>query len=223
MAVREDNMAARRERILAAARAIIASEGFDALTTRRLADAAGVAAPTLYNLIGSKDAIIRVLMRDGAQRVLDSVLAAGPGNTIEQLEAVVDRGIALNSSDPDYFRALWACVDRIPGGFAPNPTAGADAAPAGTALAIVLPVLARAEAAGELLGTVSIGELTEQMFYCYRGPVRDWASGAIALEDARRRVTRGFLLVLAADAGPDLRGAVLARLASLVSAASQAA
>ena len=47
--LRERNMADRRRRILAAAREIIATRGFDGLAMRGLAEQAGVAVKTLYS------------------------------------------------------------------------------------------------------------------------------------------------------------------------------
>ena len=51
-------MAERRQRILAAAREIIAGRGYEALTMRELARASRVTVPTLYNLIGGKQAVL---------------------------------------------------------------------------------------------------------------------------------------------------------------------
>src|SRR5688572_18582549 len=45
-------MTERRQRILAAARAIVAARGYEALTMRELAQKSRVTVPTLYNLIG---------------------------------------------------------------------------------------------------------------------------------------------------------------------------
>ena len=56
--LRDTNMRKRRERILHAARTLIATDGFEALNVRALAAAAGVTVPTLYNLIGRKEAIV---------------------------------------------------------------------------------------------------------------------------------------------------------------------
>src|SRR3569833_2111482 len=47
-----------RDRIVEAATAVIDAEGLDALSTRRLARALGVQAPSLYNHFGTKEAIL---------------------------------------------------------------------------------------------------------------------------------------------------------------------
>ena len=58
MTLLAEQMAERRERILAEAREIIGARGFDGLTMRALAQAVGVTVPTIYNLIGNKDEVL---------------------------------------------------------------------------------------------------------------------------------------------------------------------
>jgi AcrR family transcriptional regulator len=53
--------AATRERILEAAHQLFAAKGFDAATTRDLADAAGIATGTLFNYFPTKEAILASL------------------------------------------------------------------------------------------------------------------------------------------------------------------
>ncbi|NUU20624.1 MAG: helix-turn-helix transcriptional regulator, partial [Streptomycetaceae bacterium] len=55
-----------RDRIVAAALAIVDDEGLDAVSTRRLAAELGVSGPALYNHFGTKDELI--------DAVVDSVL-----------------------------------------------------------------------------------------------------------------------------------------------------
>lgn len=54
----EEHKAERRGRILATARQIMAQDGYEGLSMRRLAKAARVSVPTLYNYFGSKQAIL---------------------------------------------------------------------------------------------------------------------------------------------------------------------
>jgi len=51
-------MAQRRERILAAAREIVAEQGTAGLSMRDLARKSRVTVPTVYNLVGGKDAVL---------------------------------------------------------------------------------------------------------------------------------------------------------------------
>ena len=71
--LRELNCEARRQRILAAARTLIARGGIPALSMRKLAQEAGVSVTTLYNLFGVRDDILSALVHDAIDRI-DQIL-----------------------------------------------------------------------------------------------------------------------------------------------------
>jgi AcrR family transcriptional regulator len=58
MRVTAQVQAATRQRILEVARALFASQGFDATTTRDIAKAAGIATGTMFNYFSSKEAVV---------------------------------------------------------------------------------------------------------------------------------------------------------------------
>jgi AcrR family transcriptional regulator len=70
----------RTEQIVSAARTVLAAEGVDALTMRRVASELGVQAPSLYKHLTGKHAIE------------DALIAAGLREVGAALHAVVDRG-----------------------------------------------------------------------------------------------------------------------------------
>jgi AcrR family transcriptional regulator len=61
-----------RARILAAAAALIADGGRDALTTRAVSAAAGVQAPTIYRLFGDKSGLLDAVAELGFAAYLRS-------------------------------------------------------------------------------------------------------------------------------------------------------
>src|SRR6516165_5376525 len=61
MRVTAETKAATRQRIVEAARQLFAANGFDASTTRDIADAAGIASGTLFNYFETKEAILALL------------------------------------------------------------------------------------------------------------------------------------------------------------------
>lgn len=69
MRVNAETKAATRQRILEAAGQLFASKGFDAATTRDIADAAGVASGTLFNYFATKEAILASLAAEAAAGV----------------------------------------------------------------------------------------------------------------------------------------------------------
>jgi AcrR family transcriptional regulator len=66
MRVTAQTKAATRQRILEAARQLFATNGYDASTTRALADAAGIATGTLFNYFATKEAVLASLAAESA-------------------------------------------------------------------------------------------------------------------------------------------------------------
>jgi AcrR family transcriptional regulator len=99
MGLREDNTERRRERILTAARELVAREGMSGWSMRKLARAAQVSVPTLYNLFGSKEEIRRAMCagffdeldRDLEEKALDRPLEQLLAFVTEAVDHVVDR------------------------------------------------------------------------------------------------------------------------------------
>lgn len=61
--------AERRRRILHAAQALVARDGYDAVTMRAIAIAAGTAEKTLYNIFGTKDRLVSLAAHDRSEAV----------------------------------------------------------------------------------------------------------------------------------------------------------
>jgi len=96
-----EQMAERRERILESAREIVAERGFAGLTIRDLAQAAGVTAPTIYNLIGSKDQVLVAAVAEQTERFLRGIERAA-GDVVP----IVDANIRELRRMPRYYRSL---------------------------------------------------------------------------------------------------------------------
>ena len=65
MDLRKRNVEKRKRRILEAARRLIAAEGLEGLSMRRLACESNLSVKTLYNLHGSKEQIVRAVIAQG--------------------------------------------------------------------------------------------------------------------------------------------------------------
>ena len=92
MRVSAQTKAATRERILQAARRLLAEKGYEATTTRDIADAARIAGGTLFNYFATKDAIIACLAGDAVADA--SAEADAGGETLEEdLFALVALGL----------------------------------------------------------------------------------------------------------------------------------
>ncbi|MEL7486084.1 MAG: TetR/AcrR family transcriptional regulator [Pseudomonadota bacterium] len=219
MDLRAQNKEKRRQRILFEARRIIARDGFDALTTRGLAEAAGVTQPTLYNLIGSKDNLFRILMAESVARVWDRLKRFEGADPLETIEAVAIEPTALFAADEPYYRAAVIASDRMVGVLAAAPRAEEQPFTiAREAVRMATEATERAVVAGLLRGRVAAHVLGEQLYICFRGPLRDWAYGLISLETFQMRALRGFYMTLAIDAAAEFRALLEKKLFKLIEA-----
>src|SRR5262245_41207405 len=97
--LREEAAAATRSGVLAAAKALFAKRGIDAVTIAELAEKAGVSASTVYALFKSKEGVLLALI-EGA------LFGEAYGRAIRQLDGVTDpvKQIALT---PTVARAIY--------------------------------------------------------------------------------------------------------------------
>jgi AcrR family transcriptional regulator len=99
-------MAERRQRILAAARAIVAARGYEALTMRELAQKSRVTVPTLYNLIGGKEAVLAAAVEEQTARFLAAIERRAGASPAARLLAVVEACTRELLGLPAYYRTL---------------------------------------------------------------------------------------------------------------------
>lgn len=199
-------MELRRQRILDAASEIIVAKGIDGLTTRGLAEAAGVTAPTLYNLIGGKKDIIEAMLIRSAENFKVRVKLEEKSSTLEMLEAIIKAASDPGSEGKEHLRAMIISSDRIQGSYAAKGDGSLQASPVGQiSIDIMTSFCRQAIGQGSLRGNIPANELGQQLFICCRGPQRDWAFNIISGKEMARRVRRGLYLTLAGDASPKFR------------------
>lgn len=83
-----------RARIIAAASGLFATEGFDAVTTQRVSQAAGIAAGTLFRYASTKGELLLMVLND-------------------RFAEAIDEGVQDASSAPDAAGALWALARPV--------------------------------------------------------------------------------------------------------------
>jgi len=213
---REQSIADRKQRILDAARNIIARDGYDALTTRGLAQAAGVTVPTLYNLVGDKAAIIATMAGNSIEQLWDRLQFDRRASPLEMADAVIDEAYAQIQEDAGFTRGAFLGLQRLGIAFAYDPTrddAGSHHARRSVEMAEF--ACKAAQQKGQLRGNLSPRDLAVQMFAAYRAPLDDWLSDAIDDEEMLRRQRWGFYCILASDASEAFREELLARIAQL--------
>ena len=76
---REQNKLEKRGRIIAAARALFTHKGFEATTTQEIAEAAGVAAGTVFTYARTKEDLLILVFHDEMMDVVERAYAAARG------------------------------------------------------------------------------------------------------------------------------------------------
>jgi AcrR family transcriptional regulator len=105
MSLFDEHKAERRDRILEAARTLVAERGYEGLTMRDLARAAKVSVPTLYNLFGSKDAILVTELEAMASSIARALPSSGD-SFLQRGMAAFDAGMKILEASPAFFRAV---------------------------------------------------------------------------------------------------------------------
>lgn len=109
MSLLEQSKAERRARILDAARRLMAQRGYATLNMRALAAEARVSVPTVYNLVGGKQAVLVELFEELFVNVASHVPAEA--SMVESVLAIIDAGYRVLLDAPAYSRALLeACL-----------------------------------------------------------------------------------------------------------------
>jgi AcrR family transcriptional regulator len=105
--LRDINKTRRRGEILKAAAGLVAREGVDALSMRKLADAAGTSVATLYNLFGSRADILLALVADGMDRMDEALEATAPADPLARAEAIVSVTIDYVTAREAVYKPVW--------------------------------------------------------------------------------------------------------------------
>lgn len=213
---REQSIADRKARILDAARAIIARDGYDALTTRGIAQAAGVTAPTLYNLVGDKAAIIGAMATASVDELWERLHLDARRSPLEMADAILEEAYAQIMADPEANCATFIALERLGIAYSYHPTRGdAGAQAARRSVAMAQYACDAAQRNGQLRAGLNSHDLAVQMFSVYRAPFDDFVHQAIDESEMLRRQRIGFYTVMAADAADGFREELLERIAAL--------
>src|ERR1700742_1535620 len=114
--IAEDSQDAARARIVAAAVDLLAEGGRDAVTTRSVALAAGVQAPTIYRIFGDKSGLLDAVVEHGFAAYLAQKPPVGRStDPVGALRAGWELHIGFGLAHPELFRLMHTAL-RTPGG-----------------------------------------------------------------------------------------------------------
>ena len=209
---RTANKLRRKERILASARQIIATQGYDALTLSQLAEDAGVTIPTIHNLLGKKSQIIQHLVGDVVSHI-DGVLSRqAEDDPIIAIKVFTEALITLYAKDETLYKAAFVAGERAKL-FEHQSSHGIFM----RSLSLAAQLCENAKANGYLNGNIETDILAEQLFGCQRLARHDWMNSYINLRAYKFRVLSGMFTILAADASPDFKARLIFEIKALES------
>lgn len=145
---RERERAERERLIVTAARELAEAEGWDAVTTRRLAEEIEYSQPVLYSHFKGKGAIMAAVAVQGCADLADELRAArtAAGNAREALAAVGGAYTAFARRRPALYDVIFTLAVDLPFATPEAPAALQDAF--GELLQAVLPIAADGEDTG---------------------------------------------------------------------------
>lgn len=209
---RERGKDARRARIIDAANALLREVGVDDLSVKMIADRADVSAATLFNLFGSKGAVLaHVYDRDFAAFVA-KVTVAGSPSALDAMFDSIKIAADLYRSDPSFYRGMSIR----------NPRAEPDLVVSvqGPRLAFWRALLERAIKERDLAPHTRADLVSVAMLQLLAGAFGYWCADLITLEEMEVQTSHAFALLLFGLARPAARAKLQARIDALEAAAS---
>lgn len=208
MSLLEEHKEERRARITAAARKLVATKGYDGLTMRDLARVARVSVPTLYNLFGSKDAILVAELEASAKRIASKLVVTDSffGNAMTAFEA----GMAQIEESPEFHRACMQMALTSTESIEMRQRAEE------AYIAIMAGNLAAAKAAGQLAPWAEPAIVARHLFALYMACFLAWGMGQLDLPTFRAAALSGVCHLLIGVARGAFATEVEARLRGLL-------
>jgi len=190
--------------ILHAVGEIIAVDGLDGLTMRKLADRAGVAVATLYNQFTDRDGVLVAFVGNGLDELefeLDEQPAADPIDATRVLFAALDVTI-------DARRHVWQPVLATLRSVPDSTRMGAVGE---RIVAAIEGDLAKAQAAGIIIGGCNVDRLAWHIFVSWLRGLERWAQGTISWETYVSSACTALEVALAAVLVEPMRSDALRR------------
>lgn len=168
---REREKTAFREEVLAAARAIVLEEGFDALTMRKIGEAVEYAPGTIYLYFESRDAIAFELCRRGFEELRAALSpAAAVADPEKRLRELGRLYVQFGIDRSETYRLIFMEDVKYASAIFAKRSDDADS-PGMQALQLLVGTIEELRAAGRLLGDATSVELAETIWAGVHGIV----------------------------------------------------
>ena len=202
MSLREKGKARRKQQILDAVVTLLQAEGFSALSTSRIAEEAEVSVATLYNLMGSIDNILDVMVEQlfvefkSAYTHITRDLAP-----LAIIEGVSEAAYSFLKQDESKYKAVLKAVFQI------NVSRDMTAPVFHTTQnnrTLFISAIRQLQDSNAMMPGLNTQLLAEQMLITQVMLLENWSAGVINLERFRLTSKFHFLLLIKAWASPEL-------------------
>lgn len=180
-----------RQAVLDAVGALIAAEGVEALSVRRLAERAGVAVATLYNQFGDRQGILVSFVENGLDQLEGELDAAPPQEPIDVTRALFAAFDGRFASEPDVWRPIFATLGSGPGVHGMGEIGD-------RVVATITADLEKAAADGRLIHGCDTALVARHVFHTRMSRLERWANGVLDWETYLVSSQLGLELILAA-------------------------
>ena len=206
--VRERGKDRRRRRILDAAKLILAEEGLEGLTTRKLADRADVSVATLYNVLGSKEEIIKAVLLELQQVTHEAINRIEHKSPVERIVGFADALCEVLSIDSGKIdQPLQRALLLI--GYQQKFSPEIVKATAIDSMTLLEQSIAEAQEKGLILDTLHGPFIADQIFRTINASIRDYLLNRLTESQLRAVMIYNIWLILASVASRKTRAKYL--------------
>lgn len=188
--LRDANKAKRFDAILDATVALFGLRPSEQVTTEEIAARAGVAPATVYNLIGTRDDVVRAVVARILAQLSESLEQLDPTDPIAAAELVVDHTVQAFVADSAAFRQIVRLAPR--------------ASSVGTELVdpseFQVAAMRTAQQLGILRSDIDAAGLARQIYLSYTGAMTLWSAGRLDDDGFSTAARHGLFTALAAAA-----------------------
>ena len=194
----------RRARIIREAQKTLLN-GPTALNYRELAEAAEVTVPTIYNLIGNKQQLLKALCDAVLDTLEEDLDEAESGNSTDAVVGPAQTLLRLVSQDPAALRASIIAFDELGRSSERSPFLEIRDRRRDLEMRAMNSLVARDVLRGEVPAEV-VSSLLSQ---CFRQNCRDWAFKLVSARQVRHDLLLGTYGILLIDATPQYRSEII--------------
>jgi len=199
----------RRDKILASATDLLSSSDNAAFSLRKLAAAADVTVPTIYNLVGGKTEILLALQTRLVEDTEKGLQLLGDEHILDIVDLIISGSIDSIATNEAYYRGAMLAMNelrQVEGG-SPEYVAFFN-----RATAMPIGALRKAQKLNLMRGDIDPNLLSTQIFRQYSAALSEWMYRQINLEQFRHRALTSAYICLLSDAGDTLRKDIIARM-----------